>query len=635
MENILLDLSLVIVIATILGFLALKLKQPLILGYVLGGIILGPILGIVKTTEPLLLLSELGVALLLFAIGLELDFKRIREVGVLSAIIGLLQVTITTIVSLFLLHFFNLPLLTAFYFSLLVSFSSTIVVVKLLHEKKELESLHGELALGILVIQDIIAVLILSFLPLINNFSINTITPFILHLIEYLIIIFLISKYFLKWFLRQITKYTDLTFISALTFVFLLGFLAQIFDLSFSIGAFIAGVLFSSSITQTEVLGRIKPLKDFFIVLFFATFGMQIVFDNITLVLKYLIPLLILVLILKPIIIYFISKLFGYGFRTGILTALVLAQSGEFALVLSDVGFKLGHLKPEDLSIISFIVLITMTLSAYIIKYDQKLYEIIVRKLKFNLDEHHYHKEYLEKHSKKLKDHYIIFGYHLLSEGLIERLEEDKKTVLIVDHNPEKIKELYNLGKRALLLELDNVDAYEKLNLHKAKAVISTINHLQGNLTLIRHSKLINPKVKVIVTTNNEHDYKLLKEAGADFVALPLFLAGKEMADHILMLTDIHKREKLYPKLIRELEKIKEHIKKVSYSENRIEEYLEKTIVSEHIKKARKDFQRKKTKEKKENKKQKDKNKKSNKKNIKSKKQNKKQKNQKNKNRRK
>ncbi len=593
LDNLLLDLSLVIVVATIFGFLALKFKQPLILGYVLGGILLGPILGIVKTTEPLLLLSELGVALLLFAIGLELDFKRIREVGLLSAIIGLLQVILTTIFSLILLYFFNLPLLVSFYFSLLIAFSSTIVVVKLLHEKKELESLHGELALGILVIQDIIAVLVLSFLPLINDFSITKLTPFIIHLVEYLIIIFLISKYFLNWFLRQITKYTELAFISALTFVFLLGFLAQLLDLSFSIGAFIAGVLFSSSITQTEVLGRIKPLKDFFIVLFFATFGMQIAFNNFSTVIKYILPLLLLVLLLKPLIIYFISKIFGYGFRTAILTSIVLAQSGEFALVLADVGFKLKHLQSEHLSIISLIVLITMTLSAYMIKYDQKIYEFIVRKFKFNLKEFHYHKDYLERHSKKLKSHYIIFGYHLLAEGLIERLEEDKKTVLIVDHNPEKIKELYNLGKRALLLELDNVDAYEKLNLHKAKAVISTINHLHGNLTLIRHSKLISPKVKVIVTTNNEHDYKLLKEAGADFVALPLFLAGKEMADHILMITDVSRREKLYPKLIKELEKIKEHVKKLEYSENRIEEYLEKTIVSEHIKKARKDFKRK------------------------------------------
>jgi len=573
-ENLLFDLGLIIVAATILGLLASRLRQPLIIGYVVTGMIIGPpIFGLIKNLAPVQLLSELGIALLLFIIGLELDLKRIREVGLKSSFLGIMQVGATTIIGYAILRLIGLSSTVSFYFALILSFSSTILLVKLLNEKKELESLHGQLVLGVLVIQDILAIIALSIIQVSHTTGSGASYAFlfILKALLFIAVCYLTSKALMPALIRETSRTIELTFITALTMVFVFGSFAVIMGFSFAIGAFAAGLIFSSGITNAQISARLTPLRDFFLVLFFVTFGMKMIFGSASQLIFYIIPLAIIVLLIKPALTYFASRILGFGQRTSFLSSLILAQSSEFGLVLASVGLALGHLDTTQASAISIVTLVTMVASAYLVKYDQKLFEYFKNHKFFGEEKVHYHRQYEHNGFSHLKGHYVIFGYHPLTIGLLKQLRREGKTILVADHNPEKVKEVEKMGLPSILIELNNVDAYEKLNIEKARAVISTINHLQGNLTLISESKRINPKALVMVTARDNHDHNELLRAGADFVAIPLLLSGKEIGDHLLSLENPSFRKKVLGRELTMIEEVEEEL--------RNEEKLIKTLM--------------------------------------------------------
>ena len=573
-ENLLFDLGLIIVAATMLGLLASRLKQPLIIGYVIAGMIIGPpIFGFITNLAPVQLLSELGIALLLFIIGLELDLKRVREVGLKSSLLGIMQVGGTTLIGFFILRLLGFASTVSFYFALILSFSSTILLVKLLNEKKELESLHGQLVLGVLVIQDILAILALSLIELSRQPGANAefFLFFVLKAIGFIIVAYLTSKYIMPPLIRETSRTVELTFITALTFVFIFGSFAVVMGFSFAIGAFAAGLIFSSNITNAQISARLTPLRDFFLVLFFVTFGMQMMLGTPGRLFAYMIPLFAIILLIKPAATYISSRILGFGQRTSFMSSLILAQSSEFGLVLAALGLSLGHLDNTQVSAISIVTLATMVFSAYLVKYDQKLFENFKKRKFFGEEKVHYHKNYESSGFEKLKGHYVIFGFHPLTVGLLNQLRRENKKVLVADHNPEKVKEVAGMGIPSILIELNNVDAYEKLNIEKAKAVISTINHLHGNLTLIAEAKRINPKALVMVTARDNHDHNELIRAGADFVAIPLLLSGKEIGDHLLSLENPKVRRKVLKKELTMIEEVEEEL--------RSEEKLIKTMM--------------------------------------------------------
>ncbi len=530
------DISLVIIAATIFAMIAGKLKQPLILGYVLAGALILP-LNLLTDSESIKIISDLGIAFLLFIIGLELDFNSIRQVGIKSTIIGLLQVLVTAAagfaISLLIL---KLDIITSIYIAIIISFSSTMIVAKLLGEQKELESLHGELVLVMLIIQDIIAVIALSIIKTGSTASgMGTLAIGILILkgLALLTASYILYR-ILPFFLKEAVYSPELIFISSLTTMFLFSALANFLGFSFSIGAFIAGIALSTSRFRHEITGRVKPLKDFFLVLLFVTLGMQLVLNGLQKVIVPLVVLFAAVIIIKPILIFLIVKKFGYGNRTAFFTGIQLAQVGEFSLVLASEGLVLGQIDNSIFSMLIILTIATMILSTYMIKYDDLLYEKIFSRLLNRLgnsptkEEHHIKQE--------MKGHIIIFGLHRMSEKIIHELKKRKKKFIVVDYNPEKIKILAQKKIDCICSDMTNPEVYEQLNLKEAKTVISTVHNFPANTTIIGKVKQENPKAILMVASNSEEEALRLYEYGADFVIIPLLLGGAKVADYLKFL---------------------------------------------------------------------------------------------------
>ncbi len=528
------DISLIIIAASVIAVASSRLRQPLILGYVLAGILLGPVFHLVGDAEPIIIISELGIAFLLFIIGLELDFRRLRKVGLVSSAIGLVQVVVTAAAGYFIALLLGFNSTESVYIGLTVSFSSTMIVAKLLGEKKELDSLHGELVIVVLIVQDILAVLAFSVIGS-GSLSLAALPGILLKGVLLVAGSFLVYRFILPVFLREAVHSPELIFISALTAMFVFSALARYLGYSFAIGAFIAGVALSTVRYSHEIIGRVKPLKDFFLVLFFVTLGMQMVLSGFGSVIVPLLVLLLVVLLLKPLIIIVIVRLFRYSSRTAFFTGAQLAQVGEFSLVIAAQGILLSHITQSMFSMLITLTIITMLLTAYIIRYDDALYSGFFSRLlaPFGKDS----KETNLKLKEPMSGHMVILGYHRMAERIISGLREKGAKFVVVDHNPEKASSLSQAGIVCVCGDMTNPEVYEAVNLDKAQIVVSTVQNLAANTALIHIVKKMNKGAIVMVSSNDESDAVRLYESGADFVIIPLVLGGEKVVNYLTHLT--------------------------------------------------------------------------------------------------
>ncbi|MBI4439209.1 cation:proton antiporter [Candidatus Woesearchaeota archaeon] len=523
------DISLIIITATVVAAISSKLRQPLLLGYVLAGVLIGPVFDLVTDQRPIEILSELGIGFLLFIIGLELDFRRLREVGFKSSLIGLIQVVVTSVSGFLVAIALGFSTIQAAYIGMVISFSSTMIVAKLLGEQRELDSLHGELVLVILIIQDILAVVALSLIEAGGELTLGTAPSILLKGFFLILFSYLLYKA-LPFLLKEAIHSTELIFITALTTMFLFSALASYFEYSFSIGAFIAGVALSTTRYSHEITGRVKPLKDFFLVLFFVTLGMRMVFKQFQDMLIPIIALIIAVMVLKPVLIFLIAKQFGYGNRSSFFTGVQLAQVGEFSLVLAAVGVELSHINEAMFSMLIALTITTMLLTAYVIKYDDAMYNRLFSSLLKRI-----WKDSEKSHNLKegMRNHTVIFGFHKMSQKIIPALRKMRKQFILVDHNPEKIKSLSESGISCICSDMTNPEVFEQANLKEASAIISTVHNFQANTALIRKIKGERSKAIVMVASNDEEEAIRLYEAGADFVIIPLTLGGEKVINYL------------------------------------------------------------------------------------------------------
>ena len=382
MGNVFLEFTVVICFAALISLIFRFLKQPAILAYILTGIVIGP-LGLFHLTnvEFFSALAEVGITLLLFMIGLEIRISDLSSVGKMTLIVGPAQITFSFIIAYIISLLFGFPFLGALYIALAVTFSSTIIIVKLFSDKRELHALYAKMSLGILLIQDFLAIMFLIFL---SGFSLKTGTPTPLNQFGFVllkavglfgIIIFLSQKIFPK-ITEFLAKSQETLFLASIAWVFGLAALVSSPYIGFSveIGGFLAGLALANSIANYQIIARVKILRDFFIVIFFVLLGVQMKFTNVG---NILIPALVLsffALVIKPFITMLVMGDLGYRKRTSFLTGLSLGQISEFSLIMIFLGYKLGHVSDEIVSLITFVGIITFVLSTYGITYSKKLY---------------------------------------------------------------------------------------------------------------------------------------------------------------------------------------------------------------------------------------------------------------------
>ncbi len=546
------DIGLIILVSTVFAFFAKALKQPLILAYVLTGIVIGPSgpFPLITNEDIIITLAELGIAFLLFMVGLELDIKRLKDVGRVSAGCGLGQIIITFIFGFLLADFLGFSQIESFYIAFALTISSTMIVIKLLSDKGELYTLHGKIALGTLLIQDVVTIMALAILTTLKiengyiDFSASSLGVSIITGFGLVFVATISGRFILPPFLRFAAKSVELLFLTALAWCFVFSafsYLAFSYLLGpgaspeaansfIAIGAFLAGVSLASFPYNLAIVGRVRSLKDFFVTIFFVSLGMEVLFEIPPI--QEVILFSLFVLIGTPLIMMTISSLFGYGKRTSLLTALSLAQISEFSFILATEGLFLGHIDHGIFSLIMWIALITITVSSYFIIHSDRIYNRMLPALKI-FGRISRGRE-LEDIPKKSERHVIVFGCHRMGGVVIKTLQAMKKDFLVVDLNPEIIKPLIEQRIPAIYGDMGDIEILERINLKDADAIISTIPSLNDNLLAIKETRKRNPDALIIITANNINNALTLYKAGTDYVILPNILGGERVSDFLM-----------------------------------------------------------------------------------------------------
>jgi len=533
--NIFFELSLLLTVTAIITLAVRKLRQPLVVGYILSGIIAGPyVLNIVSSQHELELFSKVGIVFLLFIVGLYLNPKIIQEVGKVSLVTGLGQVLFTSLIGFALTLLLGIDRLAALYVAIALTFSSTIIILKLIADKKDLQKLYAKIAIGFLLVQDIVATFILIAITVVSGQSDMGLGSTLLLTLGKGMILFSVLGMFQRYILPKVTEYAaespELLFLFSLAWGTILASLFSALGFSIEIGALIAGVTLSVSPYSVEIASRLKPLRDFFIIIFFVLLGSQLILSNLAQLLFPAIILSLFVLVGNPIIVIILMNTLGYNRKTSYQAGLTVAQISEFSLILGALGLRLGHLSQEVLSLITLVGLITISGSTYLILYSETFYPKVSRYLgwleliKTNV-----------KHKGKDPDDFesIIFGFDRVGHYFAQSLQSLDHSFLVVDFNPASAEKLEDSGYQYRLGDASDPEFLEDLPIVKPKIIISTVPELATNILIVHAMRAKNKKAVIIPIAQTHQDASELYEAGASYVMMPHHLGAQHMSKMI------------------------------------------------------------------------------------------------------
>ncbi|MBU0893833.1 MAG: cation:proton antiporter [Nanoarchaeota archaeon] len=565
-EAIFIHLAIILGLAFLVSYLIKIFKQPIIIGYIIAGILISPfIFKFGASTEFLDTFSKFGIAFLLFIVGLHLNPKIIKEIGTSSLIIGLLQIIVTFIFGFAISNqVLSYGVIASIYIGIALAFSSTIIITKLISDKKQLDSLYGKISIGILIIQDLVAIGILMFISS-TSIGISFGSLALRTLLAgggLIVVLFLAGFFVLPGIIRNIAKSQELLFLFSICWCFVIAALFFYFGFSIEIGALIAGIVLSISPYSTEISSRIRPLRDFFLVIFFIILGLNINLSQIGSIIVNAFILSLIALFFKPIILMIFMALFGYTKRNNFLVGTTLAQISEFSLIILALGVAVGHISPELLTTLTLTGIITITLSTYVIIYSNNLYGKLIRFISFFERKKVRRKKIIRKNYDA-----ILFGYNRIGFSILRALKKIKKKYLVVDYNPDIISDLTKLRVPSLYGDAFDPDFLDDLPLNKVKIIVSTVPDFETNLLLLESISLINPSAIVIVRAHTIEEALKFYMKGANYVLTPHFLGGEYLAR---MIKIIKTNEKGYKEeKIKHVRMLTERLKKFPKKELR------------------------------------------------------------------
>ena len=528
--NLFIELGIVVILAAAGAYLLKLLRQPQLLAYVLVGVLLTPVLRIVTDTSIIESMSIIGIAFLLFIVGLEMDLSSLKNVALVSSLGSVIQIVILFMFGYLASIVLGFMSLEAMYIGLMIAFSSTMVVLKLLSDTRELNTLHGRLAIGILLTQDIVAIFALSILTSINGFNATILGLALVKFAAMFAIAYLLSRFVFPTIFEFAAKNQELLLVSSLGVCFVFSLAFYYLGFSIAIGAFIAGIALGNLKYNYQIIAKVKSLKDFFALIFFVSLGMGISLSVFSDMWLELIILLAIVVFVKPFVIMTVCSLFKYTKKPSFLAANSLAQVGEFSLILLAQGLVLGHVSQELFSLTVIVTIISIVITSYTIEYDEQIYKFLQKPLKlFDI----FTTEGLEYLPRKTKPSIILCGHNRIGYSILRDLHEVKKKVLVVDYNPEVIAEMVHKGFHCLYGEATDEEIIERMNLRHVKIFISTIPLLKDNLHILREIRKVNKRANVMIVARQVEDALKLYEHGANYVILPHFLGGDHVS-HIL-----------------------------------------------------------------------------------------------------
>ncbi|TGM53604.1 cation:proton antiporter [Leptospira adleri] len=546
------DIALSIIFATFFSHIARVTKQPLILGYVAGGLLLGPNLGLglVVNEESIELISEIGLILLLFIIGLEIDLKELARMGKSMFILGISQFVFCV---LFGLIFFKGILAGSpgkfdlLYFAIALAISSTMIVVKLLHDKFEVSTIAGRLTIGVLVLQDIWAIIFMGVQPNLQDPQILKIASSLGIGLVLIGVAFLISRFFLSRLFEAAASKPELILITSIAWCFLLCGFAERAGLSKEMGALIAGVSIAAFPYGADVIAKLSGIRDFFITLFFVALGMKIPIPSIQIISISLIAVAF-VIVSRVITVATPVYFSGKGLRAGVVTGLNLAQISEFSLVILSLGMGYGHISKELESTVLTSMILASVVSTYIILFNDPISRFILRMLAgIGLKEKEENRTESDLTGQPKRD-IVILGYFRIAQGLLEGIEREKpewlNRILIVDFNPVFRQALEAKGIRWAYGDLANPETLHHLGIEDARYVICTISDmiLKGttNRRLLESLKTIchHTQPSIVLTTDDAKEADVLVESGAAHVIVPGRISGMSLFKEMKTIVD-------------------------------------------------------------------------------------------------
>ncbi|OGT26291.1 MAG: hypothetical protein A3I77_06460 [Gammaproteobacteria bacterium RIFCSPLOWO2_02_FULL_42_14] len=532
------EFAVVLLFSVFFSMIAIRLYQPIILGFIAVGVVLGPsVFDWIHPTGELDLLAKIGITLLLFVIGLKLDFNEIRTLGYTALATGIGQIVLTAFIGYALAVMMGLSFIPAIYVAIALTFSSTIIIVKLLSDKNELDSLYGRIAIGYLIVQDIAAVIAIIVLSSMRNqitgMSIGIeIMAFILKSIGILTLVALMSRYLLPKFLESIAKSRELLVLFGIAWAIILAGAAESIGLSREVGGFLAGMSLASTQYRNILASRLDTLRNFLLLFFFLELGVKLDFHALDAEIFQAVLLSLFVLIGKPIVIMVIMGMMGYRKRTSFLTGITSAQISEFSLILASVGLTLNQINENVVGLITLVGIITFSLSTYMILYDHLIYEwcgrffnFIERKIPTKADaDHNHHHQY----------DVIIFGIGRYGETIANILRSEKMSVLGVDFDPEKIQYWHENHLSAHFGDAEDVEYLRTLPLHTARWVISTIPQRDTNKILLAALKEADYQGKMAISLFTPKSAENEKDFPSDLIFHPYHDAAEKAARLIL-----------------------------------------------------------------------------------------------------
>ncbi|MEX2035084.1 MAG: cation:proton antiporter [Xanthobacteraceae bacterium] len=545
MEELIRDLALSIVMAWLLAVAAYLVRQPLILAYLVAGFLLGPSgLRWVQSEQSINTIAELGLIFMLFMIGLEIDLKKIVRAGNVILVTSAAQIFGCFAIGLVLFLLIGVPLgggrFDALYLAAAVSLSSTVIIVKVLYDKRELDTLPGRITLGVLVLQDLFAILFLAIQPSLNDLQLDVVLLSVLRVGALLATALLISRFTLPHFFNLIARLPELVLVGALAWCFAVAELAEALGLSREMGALIAGVSLSTFPYALDVAAKVTSLRDFFITLFFVALGMTIPLPTMSVVGLALI-VVALTFVSRFLTVFPPLHAMRQGLRASLLPAINLAQISEFSLVLIQVGVQAGQTTPEVASAASTAFVVLAVASTFLMMRSDQITRrgiTVLKRLGFSdLDQKHGEAE--TESAEDSKRRILLLGFFRVASSFLSELERRNAVLLeqvcVVDFNPVVYHALKARGVKVYYGDISHADTLGHAGIADAEIVVSSVpdSLLKGtsNEKLVRHVRALNPSAKIIATAEVLAQTQTLYAAGADYVTVARLAEASELIE--------------------------------------------------------------------------------------------------------
>lgn len=534
------DIGLAIIAAALIGFPFYYLGIPLLLAYLIAGVLLGPHLGLsfIQDSASISNISEIGLVLLMFILGLEINIKKLLQTGKTVLITGSVQITMCLLMALLYFWFFGFRSdnYDWIYLAVACTLSSTLLVVKILSDQMDLDSLPSRVTLGILVLQDFFAIGFLALQPNLANLNFNTLLISFAKVILLMSISWLLARFVLPTLFKKSSRQPELMLILAMAWCFSMCGTANYLDLSLEMGALVAGISIASFPYHLDVAAKISSLRDFFITLFFVSLGLQIPQPSWKVV--QIASLIVLFVTFSRILtIYPVMHRMGYANRASLMPAINLSQLSEFALVLATLGYSMNHISKDLLSAFVLALVFSALLSSFLIPWAHTIYKTLnpfLEKIGF----HDHVSDFAKKEQDgRLQNNHslVLLGFYREASSLLYEMQSrcsqdfmDK--IVVVDFNPEAHQELKKLNIQSHYGDISSVDTLRSLNLQNSKMIISTISdkYLKGitNLQLLKILKKLAPESCIIVTADTLSSAAQMYESGANYVYIPRIIGA-------------------------------------------------------------------------------------------------------------